>query len=110
MLVLPIQADAPADTIKHTTPAGVGSKYCFRCYAETGKRVRSSNSRNGVCANHGGTVYRAPEGMTTCIKCNRIFKPLARENSCNACVSPVAVAKRIKSAEKRRMEQHGISE
>jgi rRNA maturation endonuclease Nob1 len=70
-----------------------------------GSKVKSSNGKTGVCVKHGGAVYRAPSGMTTCIKCNRVFKPMARENSCNYCVSPVAVAKRIKSAEKRRLER-----
>ena len=99
--VLPIQTDAPADTIKVTTRRGVGREYCFRCFTKTGELVKSSNGKNGICKKHGGTAYRAPSGMKTCIKCKRIFRPMTRENSCNKCVSPEAVARRNKSVAKR---------
>lgn len=98
MTGLPIQADAPADTIKHTTPVGVGIKYCFRCYTESGQLVKSDNGRTGCCRIHHKAQSKG-EGRAVCVVCDMVYQPVYREKRCKLCIEKGILRKSIKNME-----------
>ena len=85
MSILPIQADAPADTLKSTTPPGIGSKYCYRCWTGSAHLAKSDNGRSGVCRIHHQARSKG-EGRAVCVVCDMVYQPVCREKRCKSCI------------------------